>query len=205
MDCQRKFRSYLVRKEYPGLKDRMYVEEEIMRIKENPLILFKFALLLFLVQLFFACAGVNPLSPGSWVEEKNRVPVLQDGQQKGSWQTPDLSIEYELRKEANRLQISGVVDFGAYITKGFSTLEYLTIYIHALKDNGIVLKTIPVKTFGYRRQFDLLGKMSFNGDFDMSADVDIVAVAFSYSGTVMEGGGRTTWDFWKVPHRKPAA
>jgi hypothetical protein len=176
-----------------------------MRIKANTLIKLESVILLFLTQLFFACAGVNPLSPGAWVEEQNRVPVLQDGQQKGSWQTRDLSIEYELRKEANRLQISGVVDFGAYITKGFSTLEYLTIYLHALKDNGIVLKTIPVKTYGYRRQFDLLGKMSFKGHFDMSADVDIVAVAFSYSGTVMEGGGRTTWDFWKVPHRKPPA
>ena len=179
----------------------MYVGEDVMHIKENTLIIFKSALLLFLVQLSFACAGVNPMSPGAWVEEKNRIPVLQDGQQKGSWQTPDLLIEYELRKEANRLQISGVVDFGAHITKGFSTLEYLYIYVHVLKDDGIVIKTIPVKTFGYRRNLDLLGKMSFNGHFDMSADVDIVAVAFSYSGTVMEGGGRTTWDFWKVPHR----
>jgi len=176
-----------------------------MRLKKNHLIIFKSVTLLFLIQLFFACSGVMPLSPGAWVEEKDRLPVLHDGDQKGSWQTRDLSIEYELRKEANRLQISGVVDFGAYLTKGFSTLEYLTIYVHALKDNGVVLKTIPVKTFGYRRQMDMLGKMSFNGHFDMPADVDIVAVAFSYSGTVMEGGGRTTWDFWKVPHRKPPA
>ena len=176
-----------------------------MRIKNNTRILLKPVLLLLIVQLAFACAGVNPLSPGAWVEEKDRVPVLQEGQQKGSWQTPDLLITYELKKEANRLEISGVVDFGAYITKGFSTLEYLYIYVHALKENGIVLKTIPVKTFGYRRHFDLLGKMSFKGHFDMSADVDILAVAFSYSGTVMEGGGRTSWDFWKVPHRKPPA
>jgi hypothetical protein len=205
MDCQLKFHSYFIRKEYLDLKDRMYVGEDVMHTKENTLILIKSVLLLFLVQLSFACSGVNPMSPGAWVEEKNRVPVLQDGQQKGSWQTPDLTIEYELTKEANRLQISGVVDFGAYITKGFSTLEYLYIYIHVLKDDGIVLKTIPVKTFGYRRNLDFMGKMSFNGHFDMSADVDIVAVAFSYSGTVMDGGGRTKWDFWKVPHRKPPA
>lgn len=174
-----------------------------MRNKKTAGIIFRSALLLLLVQLPIACAGVNPMSPGAWVEEKDRLPVLQDGQQKGNWQTPDLSIEYELRKAGSRLQISGVVDFGAYITKGFSTLEYLYIYIHTLKDNGIVLKTIPIKTFGYRRQFDLMGKMSFKKDLDISGDVDIVAVAFSYSGTVMEGGGRTTWNFWKVPHRKP--
>ena len=183
----------------------MFVVEGAMRIKKNTYFILRSALLLLLAQLVIACAGVNPMSPGAWVEEKDRVPVLQDGRQQGSWKTPDLSIEYELKKEANRLQISGVVDFGAYITKGFSTLEYLYIYIHTLKENGIVVKTIPIKTFGYRRHFDLLGKMSFKGDLDISGDVDIVAVAFSYSGTVMEGGGRTTWDFWKVPHRKPPA
>jgi hypothetical protein len=184
-------------------KGRIIVEEDQMRFKVEILIVIKLFILFFLIPFFMACSGVNPLSSGAWVEEKNRIPVLHDGQQKGSWQTRDLSIKYELRQEANRIQISGVVDFGGSITKGFSTLEYLTIYIHSLKHNGIVLKTKPVKTFGYRRHFDLLGTMSFNGQFDMSADADIVAVAFSYSGTVMEGGGRTSWDFWKVPRRKP--
>jgi hypothetical protein len=174
-----------------------------MRIKATILIISRSTILILSALLFFACVGVNPLSPGAWVEDKDRIPVLHQGQQSGSWQTRDLSIAYELRQQANRLEISGVVDFGAYVTNGFSTLEYLTIYIHALKDNGIVLKTIPVKTFGYRRDFYLLGKMSFKGHFDMPADVDVVAVAFSYSGTVMEGGGRTTWSFWKVPHRTP--
>jgi hypothetical protein len=171
-------------------------------LKENTLIIFKSFILLFLIQFFLACSGVNPLSRGAWVEEQNRIPVLNDGQQKGIWKTRDLSIKYELSQEASNVRISGVVDFGSP-TKGFGTLEYLTIYIHALKDNGIVLQTKPVKTFGYRRDIDLMGKMSFDGSFDLPGDVNIVAVAFSYSGTVIEGGGRTTWDFWKIPRRKP--
>jgi hypothetical protein len=176
-----------------------------MRIKANILILSRSLILCFLTLLSLACAGVNPLSPGAWVEDKDRIPVLHQGEQKGTWQTRDLSIAYELTQKADKLELSGIVDFGAYLTKGFSTLGYLTIYIHALKDNGIVLKTVPVKTFGYRRDFDLLGKMSFKGHFDMPAGADIVAVAFSYSGTALDNGGRITWDFWKVPHRTPPA
>ncbi len=176
-----------------------------MFFKTEILIVIKYSILFILIPFFIACSGVNPLSSGAWVEDKNRIPVLQDGQQKGRWQTRDLSINYELRQESNRIHISGVVDFGAYIHMGFSTLEYLTIYMHSLKENGIVLKTKPVKTFGYRRYLDFMGKMSFKGQFDMPADAEIVAVAFSYSGTVMEGGGRSSWDFWKVPRRKPPA
>jgi hypothetical protein len=176
-----------------------------MFFKEKIMIFFKIFILFLIIPIFMACSGVNPLSPGAWVKEENRINVLQGGQQKGSWETRDLSINYELRQENNRLHISGVVDFGGYIPKGFTTLKYLTIYLHALKDDGIVLETKPVKTYGYRRHFDLLGTMSFKGQFDMSADADIVAVAFSYSGTVEEGGGETRWDFWKIPRREPPA
>ena len=176
-----------------------------MYFKEDILIAIKLFILFLLITGLIACSGVNPLSSGAWVEEKNRIPLLQDGQQEGSWQTRDLSIQYEVRQEFNTLHISGVVDFGGPVNTSFSTLEYLRIYIHALKDNGIVLKTKPVKTFGYRRHLFLLGTMSFKGQFDTSGEADIVAVAFSYDGTVMEGGGRTTWDFWKVPRRKPPA
>ena len=173
--------------------------------KEEILIVTKLAGLFFLIPFFIACSGVNPLSSGAWVEEKNRISVLQDRQQDGSWKTRDLAINYELRQDANTIHISGEVDFGGHIGGGFSTLKYLTVYIHALKDNGIVLETKPVKTFGYRRQLDLMGALSFKGQFDMPADAEIVAVAFSYSGTVEEGGGRTSWDFWKIPRRKPPA
>lgn len=155
-----------------------------------------------LINLFLACSGVNPLSPGAWVEEKNRIPVLAAGPQEGNWKTRDLTIEYELLQDDNTIKISGVVNFEGHHTRSFSTLEYLSIYIHALGPNGIVRKTKAVKTFGYRRPFDLLGKLSFDGDFEMSGDSDIIAVAFSYSGTVESGGGETSWDFWKVPRRR---
>jgi hypothetical protein len=189
--------------EFFDLKGRIFVEDDEMRFGKKTLIGFNLFAVFILINLFLACSGVMPLSRGAWVEEKNRIPVLHDGQQEGSWQTRDLSISYELRKEGNTLRISGVVDFGGHITRNFSTLEYLTIYIHALKDNGIVLQTKPVKTFGYRRQFDLLGKLSFKGHFDMAADADILAVAFSYHGTAREQGGAISWEFWKIPRRKP--
>jgi hypothetical protein len=174
-----------------------------MCFRKITLMTFKLFIVFTLINLLWACSGVNPLSPGAWVEEKNRIPVLAAGPQEGSWQTRDLTIEYELLQQDNTIQISGVVNFGGHVTMGFTTLEYLTIYIHALGPNGIVRETKAVKTFGYRRQLWMMGKLSFDGDFDLSADTDIIAVAFSYSGTVESGGDGGGWDFWKVPRRKP--
>jgi hypothetical protein len=174
-----------------------------MCFRKITLMTFKLFIVFTLINLLWACSGVNPLSPGAWVEEKNRIPVLAAGPQEGSWQTRDLTIEYELLQQDNTIQISGVVNFGGHVTMGFTTLEYLTIYIHALGPNSIVRETKAVKTFGYRRQLWMMGKLSFDGDFDLSADTDIIAVAFSYSGTVESGGDGGGWDFWKVPRRKP--
>ncbi|MGD9228130.1 MAG: hypothetical protein PVF26_16600 [Desulfobacterales bacterium] len=175
-----------------------------MRFDKKTLMAFQLVIGFILINLFLACSGVNPLSPGAWVEEKNRIPLLAAGPQEGSWQTRDLTIEYELLQGDDTIQISGVVNFEGHHTRNFSILERLTIYIHAVDANGIVLQTKAVKTFGYRRPFFLLGTLSFDGDFEMVGDVDIIAVAFSYSGTVESGGGdKTNWDFWKVPRRKP--
>ena len=174
-----------------------------MCFRKINLMIFRLFIGFTVINLLWACSGVNPLSPGAWVEEKNRVPLLAAGPQEGSWQTRDLAIEYELVQQDNTIQISGVVNFDGYVTMGFTTLEYLTIYIHALGPNGIVRQTKAVKTFGFRRQIWMMGKLSFDGDFEMSADFDIIAVAFSYSGTVQTGGGETGLDFWKVPRRKP--
>lgn len=176
-----------------------------MCFKKTTLMAFKLFMVFILINFFLACSGVNPLSRGAWVEEKNRINLLTAGPQEGSWQTRDLTIDYELLQADHTIQISGVVNFEGHHTRNFSTLEYLTIYIHALDANGIVLETKAVKTFGYRRPFFLIGKLSFNGDFEMVGDVDIIAVAFSYCGTVESGGGETGWDFWKVPRRKPPA
>ena len=174
-----------------------------MRLSQKMLTAFRLSIGFTLIILFLACSGVNPLSPGAWVEEKNRIPVLATGPQEGRWQTRDLTIEYELVQQDDTLQISGVVNFGGHHTNNFIALEYLTIYIHALGPDGIVKKTKAVRTFGYRRQLWVMGKLSFNGDFEMYGDAEIIAVAFSYSGTVESGGGETSWDFWKVPRRKP--
>ena len=174
-----------------------------MCFRKKTLMAFKLFVVFILINFFLACSGVNPLSPGAWVEEKNRIPLLAAGPQEGSWQTRDLTIEYELLQGDNAIQISGVVNFEGHHTRNFTTLEYLTIYIHALGPDGIVRKTKAVKTFGYRRQFDMLGKLSFDGDFEMSADTDIITVAFSYSGTVESGRDDAGFDIWKVPRRKP--
>jgi hypothetical protein len=174
-------------------------------------IAFRVALLGLLMNLLFACAMGTSLSPGAWVEPDDRVALQEGGPHKGIWQTRDLTIDYEYQEAAKNLQVSGTIKLADYIPKGFSTLDYLRIYIHFLTPSGMVLETKNLQYFGYLRWLDYLGKMSFSSQFDLPEGA--MAFAFSYNGRASQGGGspmgnnggsgQISWDFWKVPRRSP--
>ena len=167
-----------------------------------------------LINLCIACAGSNPLNPGAWVAEEDRIPLIDGGPHKGTWKTRDVSVNYEFQEAAPSLQVKGVVELANYITMGYDSLEYFHLYIHFLEDNGTVLATQRIKSSGYYHSFRLAGeKVTFNRRFDLTQDA--VALAFSYSGRAVAGGGpgpssansssegRIDWEFWKVPRRSP--
>lgn len=183
-----------------------------MRAKNKTSITPGLVTLIVLTNLCIACVGGTSLSPGAWVEEQDRIQIMDGGPNKGSWQTRDLTIHYEFQKASPSLQVSGLVELAEYIPKGFDSLDFLNVNIHFLDANGIVLDVRRLKSFGTSRSFRALGDINFNGRFDLTQDT--VAFAFSYSGRATSGGGgpgltargsggRTDWDFWKVPRRSP--
>ena len=180
-----------------------------MEHKNESSLIFRLSIAGLLIQLCAACAGGTALSPGSWVEDQDRIAVLDGGPHEGSWQSRDMTINYEYKEAVKNLQISGGIELADYIPKGFNALEHLKLYIHFLNADGMVLETRNIRNFGYRRHLDLIGEMTFNNRFDLTEET--VYFAFSYSGKVIQGGGtgvsssrgRIYWDFWKVPRRSP--
>lgn len=180
-----------------------------MKSKQKIPIVFKLFILFVLMTFLFACGGKLLSYRGSWIEEQDRISLQAGGPHKGIWQTRDLSIEYEYQQEAQSLLISGVVYLADYL-KIMGTLDHLALEIQLLEVDGIVQDTKGIWTFGTRRSIDSFGKMSFNSRLDLYEDT--VAMAFSYSGKINQGGGgalksssgeKAEWGFWKVPHRKP--
>ena len=182
-----------------------------MRAKKRALVAFKLYGSFLLIILLVACAGRVFTYKGSWVAEDDRITLQDGGPHKGNWQTRDVAIEYAYQQETQNLQISGVVKLEGYLTTGFSTLEYLRLDIFMLDADGIVLNSELILNIGYRRHLGLLGEMTFDNQLELPADT--AAIAFGYTGRVIEGGGgnRATgkedqidWNFWKVPGRMPS-
>lgn len=179
--------------------------------KKRPMVEFKAFGWFFLIILLVACAGRLTNYNGSWVAEDDRISLQDGGPHKGNWQTRDVAIEFAYQQKPRNLQISGVVKLGGYLTNGFRTLEYLILDIYTLDADGTVLNSELMLNFGYRRDLDFVGEVTFDNQLALPADT--AAIAFGYRGRVTEGGGGTgvtrsgdqiAWEFWKIPGRKPS-
>ena len=200
---------YFIHLNHADLIGQNHIGEDDVKSKQKIPTVPKLLISFVSIMLLLACSA-RPLSyRGSWIEEQDRISLQAGGPHKGIWQTRDLSIEYEYQQEAQSLLISGVVYLADYL-KIMGTLDHLALEIQLLEVDGIVQDTKGIWTFGTRRSIDSFGKMSFNSRLDLYEDT--VAMAFSYSGKINQGGGgalksssgeKAEWGFWKVPHRKP--
>ena len=182
-----------------------------MRKKKKVMVKFKAAVFFLILILLVACAGRFTTYEGLWVAEDHRISLQDGGPHEGNWQTRDVAIEFAYQQELQNLQISGVVKLGGYLTNGFRTLDLLILDIYTIDADGIVLNSELLLNYGYRRNLDFVGEMTF--DNQLALPPDTVAIAFGYRGKVSEGGGRIqtngggdriAWEFWKIPGRKPS-
>ena len=171
-----------------------------MRFKGKTIVIPIIFIALLVASLLLACNNKFLSYRGRWVGEADRIALKEGGPHRGSWQTRDVIITYEYTKDARSLQISGVVELSGHLKTGFPILEYMYVNVISL-ENGFVLDSKDIKTFGYRRHLDYMGKMAFKTRLELSEGA--VAVAFSYSGTVKEGSDSGDWHFWKVPSYNP--
>ena len=197
--------------DFRSIRVQFIVGEDHMRKKMKASVEFKAVGSFLLIILLVACAGRLTTYNGSWVAEGDRIFLQDGGPHKGNWQNRDIAIEFDYQQKLQDLQISGVVKLGSYLTNGFRTLDYLVVDIYTLNADGIVLNSDVMLNYGYRRNLDFVGEMTFDNQLALPANT--AAIAFGYRGRVSEGGGTIpksgggdgiAWEFWKIPGRKPS-
>lgn len=183
--------------------------ENDMQFKMNTAIIFNIFISLILIGTLAACGGSLFSYRGATVKAENRIALEAGDPHEGRWQTRDLTIDYVYQINDNNLEISGIVELAASLKTGFTTLNYLYISLNLLDDEGKVLETKGIKSFGHQSWILTMAKMSFTRRLEPPEDIS--AIAFSYKGRVSEGGatpkGTGTggdaifWNFWEVPQR----
>jgi hypothetical protein len=175
-----------------------------MKSKKIDKSIFYISLSIFFMLSFSACNASLFSYSGATVDTENRIALLEGKSRKGSWNTRDLSVNYNYKMDTNFLQLSGQVEFDNHLQYNFTSLNHFSLWVYFLDEEGKIVGYKAIAVAGNRRR---LNNISFDHNLEMPSNVN--SITFGYDGTAREGGGSdkringggTSWDFWKVPHR----
>ncbi len=98
----------------------------------------RYVLIIFLVSIA-ACQSSLFSYRGRTVEPDRQLALLEGGPHEGSWQTFDLTVEYQYEKKAGQLQLAGVAELSDHYKYNYETLDHFYLTLFFLDIEGKVL------------------------------------------------------------------
>ena len=141
------------------------------------------------------CAETAMMYRGNTVSSVPVVTLQENGPNAGTWETFDLTIEYEYAQDDNVLEITGEVALTQHYQIIYDRLRRLYVYMFFVDENSQVLETIS-----------FVGIMSGSTEERRRLSrrymvpTGAVGISFGYEGAV--GGWDSSWSFYKLPLSK---
>lgn len=153
--------------------------------------------LILLVTFLSSCQGMTSYRGGK-VSQENRIPLVENGKDSGSWNTRDIEVDYQYVKNGSKLELSGKVLFTSVITYNFIILDYFHLNAVFTDEQGNVLETTGLLSTAKSDPDD---PEPFNVTLAVPGNAKFMA--FSYSGVGRETGeerrrGSSSY-FWHYP------
>jgi hypothetical protein len=140
-------------------------------------------LLALLIIVLTDCQGSLLTYKGAWVSGKYRI-ALEDGTQRsGSYQSPDLTIEYQWERSGNELQLSGTAEFTSEMRNSYDWISSFHLSVFFTDAQGIILEGRGIPTPGCE---NLNNRMRFSEKLLLPPGT--ANMAFGYSGQARDSG-----------------
>jgi hypothetical protein len=124
------------------------------------------------------------------VEAGDRIPLSQ---QKGNWETRDLTVNYQCSHTGNELKISGTMTFSSSVTGNFTALRMLQMQVLLIDDQGNLIG---------RHGLPVAPAQSLDTPLKFSSTIKLpptaTSFAFYYEGQ-LEGTGGEGERIWHDP------
>lgn len=146
-----------------------------------------------------ACQAALLSYKGAKVRDAYRIALADGTQRSARYQSPDVTIDYQVLRNGNELQLSGVAEYTPKIRNGFTFIPYFHLSVFLTDQHGNILEDRGVTTPG---SDDPNNRMRFSEKIQVPPGT--ANMAFSYSGEArssgsrQEGGGGVT-SFWQIP------
>jgi hypothetical protein len=149
-----------------------------------------------------ACQAASLSYVGTLARPGNRLELEEGPERRGTWQTPDLVVNYQYRQAGQSLELTAEVNLTGHLRRGYTSASNVYLGVHFLNAENRVIASRNFSLSGFRAP---IRKWRITRRLEVPAEAN--AIAFSYTGRVSEGGGFTTdeggggtsWDFWQRP------
>jgi hypothetical protein len=153
-----------------------------------------------------AAGIISACSPGLFtykgdkVTQKNRMILLQQGEQQGVWKTDELAVTYQYQMTPDALKLTGCTDLVGGFALGFSVIQRLAVYLLFLDKQGTVIESPLIYSAGMGRAIDTI-PMVFERTIPIPEGVQ--AISFAYEGELTGSGtdDSTFRNIWSSPSR----
>ena len=146
------------------------------------------------------CQGVLLTYKGAKVRDAYRIALTDGTQRSARYESPDLTIDYQVLRNGNDLQLSGVAEYTPRIKNNFTMIPDFDLSVFLTDAQGNILEDRWIATPG---SGDPNNRMRFSEKLLLPPGT--TNMAFSYSGRAREssGGGNDRgggeMPFWQVP------
>jgi hypothetical protein len=138
---------------------------------------------------------------GAEVTEQNRILLLTQGEQQGSWKTNELAITYQYQMTPETLKIAGTTELLGGFAIGFSWIKRLAVNLLFLDNQGIVIENALIYSVGNHHSINTI-PMVFEKTIPVPEGA--LTISFAYEGELRGSGteDQTAYDIWFSPSRQ---
>jgi hypothetical protein len=161
-------------------------------------------LLVVICALFFICSCqallINPR--GHMVQEDKRISIPDSGESTGVYKNEDLVLAYKMVRTADRLNISGRIQFTRRIAENFPLVRYFHLDAILVDTQGKAQYMAGLTSVSnYYSEYITPSDPPITFNTPITVSENTKSIAFSYTGKAYDptedGGGGT--DFWEYP------
>ena len=146
------------------------------------------------------CQGALLTYKGAKVRDAYLIALTDGTQKSASYQSPDLTIEYQWVRSGNELQLSGLAKFTPRIRNNFNMIPSFLLSVFFTDAHGSILEDRGIPTPG---SDDPNNQIRFSEKLLLPPGT--ANMAFSYSGQARDSGGDGKGSgggvtpFWQIP------
>ena len=145
------------------------------------------------------CQGVLLSYKGAKVRNVYLIALADETQRSARYQSPDLIIDYQVLRNGDELQLSGVAEYTPKIKNSYTLIPYFHLSVFLTDSYGNILQDKGILTPGSE---DPDKRMRFSDKIQLPPGT--ANMAFSYGGEARSGSGRQNGgggatSFWEDP------